>query len=348
MTLYFLITGNLHSLTGGYLYNTHMINGLKEKGYTVNVLATDWQWKDIDELEKICRYNLEKLPHGTCIVVDSLILASLHQIIQEFRKRLIFLGLIHLPSSYDILSGVQGELAREELIALDHVRQVIVTGRFTFDLLCHAGLNPVKIRIVEPGTDLFPRKKRYKAVPSELLCISNYSSLKAQDMMIRALYRLADRDWTLHLYGSMDRDREYTASVRSLIQQLKMEHRIYMHGIVERDEISGVFLNADLFLLPSLFESYGMVLTESLAHGIPVVTTLAGNLPCTVPAGMGLLIEPGNEEQLAEAICSLFDDPKKYSNLCAAASQYFRQVRSWEKAVTDFEMIIRDTMKDRN
>jgi glycosyltransferase involved in cell wall biosynthesis len=348
MTIYFLITGNLNSLTGGYLYNSHMINGLKVMGHTVFVLGTDWQWKDGESLEKICRFNLEKLPHGTCVVVDSIILASLHHIVQEFRERLIFLGLIHLPSSYDISSGVRGELSGEELTALKQVHQVIVTGRFTFELLCNDGLNPSKIRIVEPGTDLFPRKKRYKPVPSELLCISNYSALKAQDVLIRALNRLKARDWTLHLYGDADRDKEYSAFVRSLIQLQTMENRIIMHGIVERDEISTVYLDADLFVMPSLFESYGMALTESLAHGIPVVTTLAGNIPYTVPAGMGILIEPANEEQLAEAICTLLDDPQKYSNLCVAASQYYRQVRSWEQAVTDFEMIIRDMMKERN
>lgn len=340
MTVYFLISGNLHSLTGGYLYNTHIINGLKGMGHRVDILGTDWHWKDSDSLEKICRYNLEKLPHGTCIVVDSLLLASLHHIVQEFGDRLMFLGLIHLPASYDILSGVHGELAVEELVALNHMRRVIVTGRFTFDLLCNAGLDSDKIRIVEPGTERFPRKKQYKLVPSELLYIANYSALKAQDVLIRALCRITAWDWTLHLYGDMERDREYTASVRSLIQQLKMEHKIIMHGIVERLEISSVFLNADLFVMPSLFESYGMALSESLAHGLPVVTTSAGNIPYTVPAGMGLLTEPGDEEQLADAIRSLFDDPARYSALCSAASQYNKQVRSWEKAVADFETIL--------
>jgi len=346
MTVHFLIPGNIHSLTGGYLYNMNMINGLKGKGHRVNVFGTDWQWKNIDSLEKICRHQLEKLPHGSCVVVDSLILASLHEIVQEFSEKLKFLGLIHLPASYHILSGVHGKLADEELMALHHMRQVIVTGRFTFDLLCHVGLNPARIRQVEPGTDHFPRKKRYKRVPSELLCIANYSSLKAQDLLIRALYKLTAWDWTFHLYGDMDRDREYCASMRSLIQQLRLEQRIIMHGIVERHEISGVFLNADLFVMPSLFESYGMALTESLAHGIPVVTTLAGNIPYTVPAGMGLLTEPGNEEQLADAIRSLFDDPLKYSALCTAASRYYLQSRSWVKAITDFEIIIQETLTE--
>jgi glycosyltransferase involved in cell wall biosynthesis len=123
-----------------------------------------------------------------------------------------------------------------------------------------------------------------------------------------------------------------------------MEQKIRMNGIVERNELSNVLLNADLFVLPSLFESYGMALAEAMAHGIPVVTSRAGNIPYTVPEGMGLLTKPGNEEQLALAIQSLFDDPGKYSGLCTAASHYYRQSRSWEKAVEEFEMIIRKIM----
>ncbi len=329
MIVHFLITGDIHSLTGGYLYNMHMINGLMGKGHIVNVSGTDH------------RHHLKKLPHGSLVIVDSLVLASLYPIVREFGDSLKFLGLIHLPASYNVLSGLHGKLADAELTALNHMRQVIVTGQFTFDLLCNVGLNPASICLVEPGTDHFPRKKRYKPVPSELLCIANYSALKAQDVLIRALYGLTAWNWSLHLYGDKGRDKEYTEALISLIRQLKMEHRIIMHGTVERNEISTVFLNADLFLMPSLFESYGMALTESLAHGIPVVTTSAGNIPYTVPAGMGLLTEPGNEEQLADAIRSVFDDTARYSALCSAASQYYIQIRSWDKAVTEFELILR-------
>lgn len=340
MTVYFLIPGNIHSLTGGYLYNMHIINGLKQKGYTVCILGSDWKFNDKESLEKISRADLEKLPLGACVVVDSIALASLHQIVQEFGGRLKFLGLIHLPVSYDISSGVHGKLAKEELQALHHMERLIVTGRFTFDLLCNAGLNRKKIMIVEPGTENFPRKTRYKFIPSELLCIANYSAVKAQDILIRGLSMLTAWNWTMDLYGDMEREPGYTTAIRSLIQQLKMENRIFMHGIADRHKISEIFLHADLFVLPSLFESYGMVLTESLTHGIPVVTTTAGNIPDTIPKGMGLLTEPANAGQLADAIRSLFVDPAKYSALCSAASQYYRQVRSWDQAVEEFETCI--------
>jgi glycosyltransferase involved in cell wall biosynthesis len=343
MTVYFLVPGDLHTLTGGYLYNMQMINGLKKKGYTIRVLGTDWQWKDRDDPEKICRRQLEKIPPGSCAFIDSLILGHLHNIVQEYGDRIKFLGIIHLPASYDVSTGIQGKLADEEFEAMNHMRHLVVTGQFTFDLLCNAGVNPVKISTVHPGTGEFPRKRKYEPIPSKLLCIANYSALKAQDVLIHALYRLNEWKWTLHLYGDTDRDTDYAETLRSLILELKMESRVTMHGIVERHEISTVFLNADLFVMPSLFESYGMALVESLAHGIPVVTTSAGNIPYTVPDGMGLLTEPGNEEQLADAIRSLFDDPAKYSSLCTAASRYYLQARSWEQAVAEFEMILRNT-----
>jgi glycosyltransferase involved in cell wall biosynthesis len=348
MTVYFLITGDLHSLTGGYLYNLHVINGLRQKGHTVDVLGTDWQWKGRDNLEEICRHHLNKLPLGAFVITDSLVLASLCHIVDEFGKKLKFLGLMHMPVSYDIFSGAQGKIVGDELLALRRMRQVIVTGRFTFDLLCNAGLDPLKIKIIEPGTEQFPRKNEYKRLPSELLCIANYSAVKAQDVLIRAMFRLTEWDWTLHLYGDMDREREFAAAIRSLIRQLKMEQRIIMHGIVKREDLSTVFMNADLFVMPSLFESYGMALSESLSHGIPVVTTLAGNIPYTIPSGMGLLTEPGNVEQLAEAIRSLFVDPVKYAGLCTAASQYYARARTWDQAVEDFEVLIKKMTEDEN
>jgi glycosyltransferase involved in cell wall biosynthesis len=345
MTVHFLTMGDIHSLTGGYLYNMNIMEGLEQNGYSVNIIGTDWPWDNKPELEKISRFHFEKLVAGSCILIDSLVLSLLRREVQEFSDKLIFVGMIHLPASYSISSDGYGKLSGEELLALHQMRQVIVTGQFTFDLLCNAGLNPAGIRVVEPGTDQFPQKTHYKPVPSELLCIANYSPIKAQDILIRSLNRITDRDWTLHLYGDKDRDKEYSAMVNSLIKEFHLKKRVIMHGIAGRDEITAIFLDADLFVMPSLFESYGMALTESLAHGIPVVTTRTGNIPVTVPAGMGIFVEPGNEQQLADAIRSLLDDPAKYTSLCADASQYHLRARSWEQAVTEFEMIISKTVK---
>lgn len=346
MTVHFLTMGDMQSLTGGYLYNMHMMEGLEQMGYSVNVFGTDWPWDDKSELAKICRFHFEKLTVGSCILIDSLVLVKIRSSVQEFSSRLIFVGLIHLPATYTFTSGKFGKLAEEEMMVLHQMKQLIVTGQFTYNLLWKAGLNRANLWIVEPGTGPFPQKTHYKPVPSELLCIANYSAIKAQDTLIRSLYSLTDRDWTLHLYGDKDRDKEYSAGIISFIKQLNLETRVIMHGIAMRDEITAIFLNADLFVMPSLFESYGMALTESLAHGVPVLSTRAGNIPCTVPGGMGILVEPGNEKELTDALLSLMDEPAKYASLCSAASKYHLDARSWDLAVIEFERIIRETVKN--
>jgi glycosyltransferase involved in cell wall biosynthesis len=345
MTIHFLTMGNIYSLTGGYLYNMRMIEGLEQKGYSVNIFGTDWPWNIKSDLEKISLFHFEKLAVGSCIIIDSLVLARLRSVVEKFSTRLTFIGLIHLPVSYQYTYGEFGRISHEELIALRQMKQLIVTGRFTYDLLWKAGLNAARIRVVEPGTDQFPRKTHYKSVPSELLCIANYSAIKAHDILIRSLSRLASRDWTLHLYGDIGHDKEYSSGIYSLIEQLHLEKRVIMHGIAGRDEITAIFLLADLFVMPSLFESYGMALTESLAHGVPVLTTRTGNIPHTVPPGMGILVEPGNEEELTHAIRSLMDEPSKYASLCSTASQYHYLARSWDQAVMEFERIIGETVK---
>ncbi len=345
MTIHLIIMGDIQSLTGGYLYNLRMIEGLEQKGYSVNIFGYDWPWKNESDLGRICRFYFEKLTVGSCILIDSLVLARLQMPVREFSNRFIFVGLIHLPASYKFVPGGTGKLSGEELMALHQMKRLIVTGQFTHDLLCKAGVNPANIRIVEPGTDPFPQKTHYKPVPSELLCIANFSPIKAQDILICSLSGLTARTWTLHLYGDKDRDKEYSNRINSLIKQFHLETRVILHGIATRDEITALFLNADLFVMPSLFESYGMALTESLAHGVPVLTTRAGNIPRTVPDGMGILVKAGKAEELTDAIRSLLDDPNKYASLCAAASRYQLHARSWEQAVTEFEKIIREIIK---
>jgi glycosyltransferase involved in cell wall biosynthesis len=340
MTVHFIIPGNLNSLTGGYLYNMQIITGLRQRGHMVETPGTSWSWKDTDLFETSCRACFKGLPKGATVIIDSLALASLQRVIQEFAGKLIFIGLIHLPVSYDIRSGVHGTLAEDELKSFHQMDLVIVTGKFTAELLGNAGLDNKKIRLAEPGTEHFPRKKAYRPVPSNLICIANYSAVKAQDILVRALAGLRDRDWTAHLYGDTDHDKEYTAVLTSLIRDLKLEQRIRMHGIVERNQVSTVLLDADLFVMPSLFESYGMAITEALAHGIPVVSTSAGNIPYTIPDGMGVLTEPSNEESLSTALRMLFDDPVQYSGLCSAAAQYYLHARSWDEAADEFEKII--------
>jgi glycosyltransferase involved in cell wall biosynthesis len=296
---------------------------------------------DTAAIEKTCRMHFGKLEQGSWVVIDSLALGLLGKIIKEFKHHLYLVGLIHLPTSYDPLAGKNGKtVAGNELEAMQDTAHLILTGKFMMHILMDSGLAKEKMSLVEPGVDFFPRKP-YAKWPDELLCISNYSALKAQHVLINALDKLRNRNWTMRLYGNTNTGRDYANTLVSIINRKKLQKRILLYDTVERRNISALFLKADLFVFPSLFESYGMVLTESLAHGVPVVTTTAGNIPDTVPPSMGMFAEPGNADELAAVLEELFTDEGKYRSLCEATAEYYRQARSWSTAVDEFERIIR-------
>jgi len=342
MKLHFLVTGDINALTGGYLYNKKIAEGLTQRGFLVQMISLPGPESDKQKTENECLAQFRKLERGSHVLADSLVMGTLHRVIRKFRDRLDIVGLVHLPVTFDPVSGDRNKiLAGFELEAMNNVRHLIVTGRYMMKMLVNAGVSPERISLVEPGVDNFPRKQDYALLPYELLCISNYSPLKAQLVLIKALSRLRNRNWSLQLYGNRSTGREYLAELESRISNEKLADRVRIHDKLDHGEITAPFLKSDLFVLPSLFESYGMVLTESLAHGIPVVTTMGGNIPETVPSSMGIFTRPGNAEDLTSALDELFTDQKKYSSLCKAASGYYRQARPWKSAVDEWERILR-------
>jgi len=282
MDVFFLLSGDINSLTGGHLYNRHMVEGLRQKGHGVKVLRLDESTMLTHAIEIKCSSYFNTLPPGSCVLIDSLVLGNIPGVLKKYSEKLTFIGLIHLPLTYNPLPGKNRKhIANREVKAMMMTRHLIVTGRFTLRMLMDAGISHEKISLIEPGVENYPRKRYYADLPLGLLCISNYSQIKGQLLLVRALNRLRNNKWTLQMYGDINTEKPYVTRLKSIIANKKLNDRILLHDTIERNNISEAFLASDLFVLPSRFETYGMVLTESLAHGIPVVTTHAGNIPDT-------------------------------------------------------------------
>ena len=93
---------------------------------------------------------------------------------------------------------------------------------------------------------------------------------------------------------------------------------------------------ADLFVLPSYYEGYGMALAEALSHGLPIVSSRAGAIPTTVPADAGLLVPPGDVAALTEALRRVLTDGDLRSRLTGAARAAAMKLPTWENAVGRF------------
>jgi len=95
-------------------------------------------------------------------------------------------------------------------------------------------------------------------------------------------------------------------------------------------------LASDIFVLASRFEGYGMALAEAIAHGLPVVSTRAGAIPDTVPAGAGLLVPPDDTTALAQALRRLIGDLPERQQLATNARAAATQLPTWQDSARLF------------
>ena len=114
--------------------------------------------------------------------------------------------------------------------------------------------------------------------------------------------RIADLDWRLVIAGDCTRDRATADALEAQIAARGLGTRVRMRGAVGEDELDALHRDADLFVLASRHEGYGMAFAAAISHGLPVVGTRAGAIPETVPAGAGILVPPDDAAALAAAL----------------------------------------------
>ncbi|WP_373688851.1 glycosyltransferase family 4 protein [Verrucosispora sioxanthis] len=127
---------------------------------------------------------------------------------------------------------------------------------------------------------------------SALLCVAAVARHKGHDVLVEALTTVADRHWTLTCVGPLHREPEFVHRLRERITAGRLGDRIRLTGPLVGDRLHAAYAAADLLVHPSRGETYGMVVTEALARGVPVLATAVGGLPNALgrtAAGDGLV-----------------------------------------------------------
>jgi glycosyltransferase involved in cell wall biosynthesis len=173
-----------------------------------------------------------------------------------------------------------------------------------------------------------------------LICVGVLGPHKGQDLLVEALADLADRDWHCVLAGSLDRDPGFVEQLQTRITRLGYDHRVRLSGVLTGAALSHAYTAADLLVAPSRSETYGMTVTEALAHGLPVIATAVGGLPEALGSAAdgtrpGQLIPPGDPVALAAALADWLGDERHRDRLRAAARQRQSTLRGWEQTTQE-------------
>ena len=328
----FVVPGRLDQLTGGYLFDRRIVEGLRARGRRVRVIELSPQ-SDGAPLATLAEY--------TKIVVDGLALADHAELMVTQARRLRLIAFVHGPLAQETgLSPAASKRATElEAGLLSRVRGVLCPSRGTAAAVESYGISRKRIAVVPPGTakparPAGPRRSTVRA----LLCVANLVPRKGHELLVAALARIRDLDWSLICVGSLERDPATARAVRRLIRTVGLGRRITLAGECPPQSISRAYQAADAFILPSFHEGYGMVYAEAMANGLPVIATTAGAIPETVPLAAGLLVPPGDPAALAEAVRQVITDRGLAARLGAGSRAAGAGLADWPQAIADWEM----------
>jgi glycosyltransferase involved in cell wall biosynthesis len=318
--------------SGGNRYDRRVIDELR-KVRPVHEIVLSGRWPRPGDPALAAR--LAELPDGAEVLLDGLVAAGVPELVEPSAARLRMTVLVHLSLGDETgLSGDRvAELAGYERRSLHAATAVVTTSDGAAKrLVDRHGLAPAKVHVAAPGVD-----PADLAVPGpggrRLACVAAVIPRKGQDVLVTALTGVEDLDWDCVCIGALDRDPEFVRAIGT-------HERVRFIGIKAGSGLSQAYESMDLLILPSRAETYGMVVTEALARGIPVLATEVDGVPEALGwAGdgsrPGMLVPAEDPAALAAAIRRWLTDDDLRGRLRQAAADRRTRLRSWQDAATD-------------
>ena len=340
----FAVPGDLATPTGGYAYDRRMIAELEKLGWTVEVidLGAGFPWPD-NATRTAAGERLSAVAAGQTIVIDGLAFGVLPEAACQLRARNPLVALVHHPLALEsgLSADKAGDLRASERTALSAARRVITTSAATARAVAADYGVPVdSIIVVRPGCDPVPKAHGGHDGIVRLLAVGAVVPRKGFDVLIAALATIADLPWHLTISGDRGRDPKAAAQLDADIARFKFRDRVDVLGAVSSELLAALYAGADLFVLASRYEGYGMAYAEAIAHGLPVIGTTAGAIPDTVPKGTGVLVAPDDSGALALALRRLIENADERRQLAMAAREAARQLPTWQDSAKIFSHTI--------
>jgi len=340
---WFAIPGDIKTLTGGYIYAQRLMELLPTTGWHPRLLSLPGTFPTPSENDlSDTRKAFENLPENSTVLVDGLAFGVMPQKTLD-GLNLNLVALVHHPLALEtgLSKSETDRLRASEKTVLTNAQTVVTTGPDTArTLIDQYNVPETKIFVALPGTDPAERTLGSDGEP-QLLTVATLTHRKGYDVLVRALASVSDLPWKSVCVGSLKREPETTALILNLIESYKLEERIELRGEIPGDKLNSVYMQSDIFVLPSRHEGYGMAFAEALARGLPIVACDAGAVADTVPRQAGQLVPPDDPGALSAALRKLLTDPAARSSAADGAWAHGQKLPRWE----DTSKIVAEALK---
>ncbi|HEX6762930.1 MAG TPA: glycosyltransferase family 4 protein [Gaiellaceae bacterium] len=318
--------------SGGNAYDRRIAGGLAEAGWAVHLHEVHGSWPrpDASSLGRLAA-AVGGIPEGALVLLDGLLASPAPEVLRSEAARLRLVVIVHMPLG----RGTTEDATRErERAVLSAAASVITTSAFARRALLELySLPPDRVHVAEPGVDPAELATGTETAGA-LLSVAAVIPGKGHDLLLDALSGLAGLPWDCRCVGSLERDPAFVERLRRRVLDGGMDGRVHFTGPQAAADLARSYASADVLVLPSRGETYGMVVAEALAHGLPVVAARVGGVPEALGHGAdgarpGLLLPPEDPAALGGALRSWLEDAGLRRRLRAAARERRASLTDW-------------------
>ena len=333
--------------SGGNVYDRHVLDGLRTLGWTVHEHPVPGPWPGAGPTTRVALgTTLRELPDDSLTLVDGLVVSAAPEVVAAAAARLRLVVLAHMPFGHADPPAAAGER-----MALAAAVGVVTTSRWTRDwLLSHYGLPAEVLHVVEPGVEpaaVAPGT----STGGELVCVAAVTPGKGHDVLLSALADVTDLGWRCTCVGALDLDPGFVSGLRRAVAASGLADRVRFTGPLVGADLDRAYDEADALVLASRGETYGMVVVEALARGLPVLATEVGGVPDALGSGTGgsgpgLLVPAGDVHALAEALRRWLTEPDLRDRLRRAATARRATLRAWPESAGALGRVLAEVLDE--
>jgi glycosyltransferase involved in cell wall biosynthesis len=321
--------------SGGNTYDRRVCRGLASLGWAVHEHAVPGAWPRAGEAGHAALARaVRQIPDGAVVLLDGLIASTAPETLVPHASRLRQVVLVHMPLGHLPRDGEAGAVRAREREVLAAAAAVVTTSAWSRRRLGELYALPAdRVHVTEPGVDA-ARLAPGSAAGDALLCVAALTPHKGHEVLLDGLATATDLSWRCACVGSLVRDPAFADGVRRRARNSGLSDRVRFPGPRTGAELDRAYAAADLLVLASHAETYGMVVTEALARGLPVLTTEVGGVTEALGHGEdgtrpGLLVPPGDPAALGAALRRWLGDAELRVRLRRAARERRASLRQW-------------------
>lgn len=343
--VHFGFPGDLQTLTGGYAYDRKIMSGLRQVGWRVDELplGAGFPRPDPSVLQE-AGAKLTALADGDLVVIDGLAFGVMDEAARHQRDRLRIVALVHHPLCLEtgISSVDAAAFETSERAALSHAAHIIVTSPATGEKVQDLfGIHGRRVSVILPGTDRLPVSRRSSSGLIRLLAVGTVVPRKGYDLLFQALAESGLADWQLDIVGSLEADPVCAKTVSLQTRRLGISDRITFHGALDPGKLTHFYSQADVFVLASRYEGYGMAYTEALSSGLPVIGSGAGAVAETLSGEGAIYCGVEDVPALRRALERVISSASERETLARAARKTALTLPSWEDMAVEFGAVLK-------